>query len=145
MTTTLFLQSEIEDPYKLYKTMLKKNPIYWDSSNKLWAVYSYENCKTILSSYSAQIPPGNTNQLNEYALLIFGKLARVSNGADHDSARNAAELLVKKMNAVPIKDILEKLINKGSDLAQLDWVNAVCKKIAVLSVLKSFDFSERDC
>ena len=30
MTTTLFLQSEVQDPYELYETMLSENPVYWD-------------------------------------------------------------------------------------------------------------------
>ncbi len=55
MPATLFLQSEIQDPYKLYETMLCENPVYWDDTNQLWAIYSYKSCKEILNKDSAHI------------------------------------------------------------------------------------------
>ncbi|HKO81994.1 MAG TPA: hypothetical protein VJU78_16420 [Chitinophagaceae bacterium] len=79
MTTTLFLQSEVQEPYKVYETMLCENPVFWDSTNNIWAIYSYGNCKAILSDPAALIPPANQNNkddLNEYALGITDRLAR---------------------------------------------------------------------
>ena len=67
MTTTLFRQSDIENPYWIYKSMLDKNPIYWDNENKIWAIYSYEYCVEILKNPEAFIPvinPNNEQNLN---------------------------------------------------------------------------------
>jgi cytochrome P450 len=147
MRTTLFLQSDCDDPYKFYSTMAENSPVYWDSVNNLWAIYSYENCQKILGSDAAEIPvinENNKNQLNEYALLIFKNLARAANGIEHDMARSAAELLLKNVHSIQLNEMLGKLINKGTEPLELDWVSAVCKKLAVLSVLKSFDFCEND-
>jgi len=87
---TAFLQSGVEAPFKLYETMLSANPVYWDNENKLWAIYSYENCKAILSNTSAHIPAINLNNkdgLNEYALLMTDQFVRLSNGIQHEFKR----------------------------------------------------------
>ena len=81
MVNTLFLQSEMQDPYQFYKKMLYENPVFWDSSNNIWAIYSYRNCKAALLDPAVLIPPlnqNNTNNLNECALAIDGRLARIS-------------------------------------------------------------------
>jgi len=31
---TTFFQSGVEDPFKLYETMLSDNPVYWDNDKK---------------------------------------------------------------------------------------------------------------
>jgi len=93
MINTLFLQSEVQDPYKLYEQMLYDCPVFWDGTNKLWAIYSYKNCKEILSDPTIQIPSincSNTDGLNEYTLAITGKLARISNGPQHEIAKQTA-------------------------------------------------------
>jgi hypothetical protein len=59
--------------------MLSTSPVFWDEKNKLWAIYSYADCRRILTDPSAQIPALNNRNLNEYALLISGKLARLNN------------------------------------------------------------------
>ena len=148
MPTTLFLQSEVQNPYKLYETMLRENPVYWDSSNNLWAIYSYEGCKTILCNPLAHIPAtnhSNKDGLNEYALLITGKLARLSNGVQHEMAKQAAMLLFDNMKAIATNDIIEKHLEKVNEKGRIDWVNSICKKLPLMAVLKSFDFNEEDC
>ena len=147
MPATLFLQSEEQNPYKLYETMLR-NPLYWDSSNNLWAVYSYEGCKAILNNYCAHIPdsnPGNRDGLNEYAWLITTKLARLNNGMQHEIARYTAMLLLNNMKTISINDIIEKQVETGNENGRIDWVNSICKKLPLKVVLKSFDFNEDDC
>lgn len=143
---TTFLQSGVEDPFKLYETMLSDNPVYWDNENKLWAIYSYENCKAILSNTSAHIPAINLNNkdgLNEYALLMTDQFVRLSNGIHHELAREAAILMLDKTNTVAINEIIEILL-RNSD-ADIDWVNSICKKLPVIVVLKSFHFTDNDC
>jgi cytochrome P450 len=148
MIPTLFLQSEIQNPYELYETMLGKHPVYWDSANNLWAIYSYEDCKALLGNSLAHIPaPGHNikDGLNEYALVITGKLARLSNGVQHEMAKQVAMLLFDNMKATATGDIIEKLIEKEKIKGKIDWVHSICRKLPVMTVLKSFDFKEEDC
>lgn len=147
MTTTLFLQSEIKDPYDLYKTMITQNPVYWDKENQIWVLYSYDACVSILSSNLAHIPeinPNNEQGLNDSALEISKQLARLSNGIQHDISREVAMLLFSNMNAVTTSKILEQLLESRENKSELDWVNSVCKQLPVLVVLKSFDFNDKD-
>ncbi|MEO5564671.1 MAG: cytochrome P450 [Chitinophagaceae bacterium] len=143
MTTTLFLQSELNCPYQFYEKMLTDNPIYWDSINNHWAIYSYKGCKAILTGPSVQIPPVKTEGLNEYALSITGKLARISNEAQHEIARHTVMLLFERMKSVSINEIVKGLI--GKDQQELDWVNSVGMKLPISVVLKSFGFKDNDC
>ena len=89
--------------------------------------------------------PGNKDGLNEYALLITGKLARLSNGVQHEMAKQAAMLLFDNMKAIATNEIIEKLVEKESNKREIDWVNSICKKLPLMAVLKSFDFNEEDC
>jgi cytochrome P450 len=147
MTTTLFLQSEIQDPYGLYKTMIAQNPVYWDKENQIWALYTYDACVSILTSDLAHIPdinPNNEQGLNNSALEISNQLARLSNGIQHDISREVAMLLFSNMNAVTTNKILEELLESRENKSELNWVHSVCKKLPVLVVLKSFDFNDKD-
>ncbi|UWX60467.1 cytochrome P450 [Chryseobacterium oranimense] len=139
---TTFLQSEVQDPTKIYETMLSDNPVYWDNENKLWAVYSYEHCKAILSNDNAHIPAVNTVGLNVYALSITEQLARLSNGVQHEIARQTAILLFGKMNAISINALFEKILEPEIVKFEIDWVNTICKKLPLSFVLKSFDFNK---
>jgi len=148
MVTTLFLQSEVQDPYTIYETMLNENPVYWDEANQLWAIYSYEACTAILNNTDAHIPGinGNNKQgLNEYALRITDRLARLSNGIQHDITRQVAMLLFDRIKADVINGIMGKLLQNEAGKNETDWVNSVCKKLPLAAVLKSFDFKEDDC
>jgi len=148
MTSTLFLQSDSEDPFLLYKTMLENHPIYWDELNQIWAIYSYEDCISILKNPKAQIPAINQNnaqKLNKYALEILNNLTRLSNGKQHEISKEIAMLLFSKMKSVDINKIISQLIENNLVENEIDWVHSVCKKLPVLAVLKSFDFEENDC
>jgi cytochrome P450 len=147
MITSLFLQSEIEDPYSFYQTMRTQNPIYWDEKNQIWALYSYDACLAILKNSFAHIPEINSNNeqgLNHYILQISNHLARLSNGIQHDIAREVAMLLFSNMNIIDTNEILERLLAKRKNESELDWVNLVCKQLPILVVLKSFDFDDKD-
>jgi cytochrome P450 len=148
MTSTLFLQSDVQDPYSIYKKMLDKTPIYWDDENKTWAIYSYEYCIEILKNPNAFIPVINLNneqQLNKYALDILTNLTRLSNGIEHRINREIASLLFSNLKSIDINNIISQLIKNDLIENKIDWVNSVCKKLPVLIVLKSFDFEENDC
>lgn len=148
MTSTLFLQSDIENPYSNYKTMLQNNPVYWDETNKIWAIYSYEDCVSILKNAKAEIPavnPNNEQKLNKHALEILTNLTRLSNGIQHEISKEIAILLFSKMKSVDINSIISQLIKDNLTENKIDWVNSVCKKLPVLVVLKSFGFDEKDC
>ncbi|WPO79423.1 cytochrome P450 [Flavobacterium sp. KACC 22761] len=148
MTSTLFLQSDIENPYLNYKTMQQNNPVYWDETNKIWAIYSYEDCVAVLKNPKAEIPtvnPNNEQKLNERALEILNNLTRLSNGMQHKVSKEIAMLLFSKMKSVDINSIISQLIKDDLTENKMDWVNSVCKKLPVLVVLESFDFEEKDC
>lgn len=148
MNSTLFLQSDSSDPYLIYKTMLQNNPVYWDETNKIWAIYSYEGCVTILKNPKAEIPvmnPNNEQKLNKKTLEISNNLTRLSNGTQHEISKEIAMLLFSKMKSVDIDSILSQLIKSSLAENKMDWVNSVCKKLPVLVVLKSFNFEEKDC
>ena len=147
MTSSLFLQSDIHDPYEIYKSMLEKSPIYWDETNKIWAIYSYEYCVEILKNTNTKIPVVNLNneqQLNEYALKILDNLTRLSNGIQHQISKEIAMLLFSNMKLVEIGQITSSLIKNDLFENKIDWVNSVCKKLPTLVLLKSYGFEEND-
>lgn len=148
MYPTLFFQSDIENPYLIYKSMLDEHPVYWDETNKIWAIYSYEYCVAILKNSSTQIPvvnPNNEQKLNEHALKILSNLTRLSNGIQHEISKEIAMLLFSNMESVNIGKITSTLIENTLIENKIDWVNPVCKKLPILVLLKSFGFEENDC
>jgi cytochrome P450 len=147
MAPVLFLQSEITDPYRLYQTMLAEYPVYWDETNKLWAVYSYKACKAVLENSAAHIPvinADNKDGLNEYALMISGYLVRLSNGSAHTATRQIAMRLYQHMKTRDISGLVNELLSTGRTSHETDWVNSICKKLPVLTILNSLDFNEKD-
>ena len=148
MFTTLFRQSETNDPYSIYKTMLERNPVYWDEMNKIWAIYSYEDCVSILKNPNVKIPvvnPDNEQKLNKHALEILNNLTRLSNGIQHEISREIAMFLFSNMKSVESYKIISQLIENDLSANKINWVNSVGKKLPVLVVLKSFGFEEKDC
>ncbi len=147
MVNTLFLQSDATDPYEIYSQMLTEHPVFWDNRNKLWAIYSYENCKAILTNAAVIIPSlafAGNNKLNEYAALLANNLTRLSNPPQHNVAKQISLQLFEKMKPVSLTDILKELFTKTDIHGEVDWVNAVCKKLLVFTILKGFDFADAD-
>lgn len=148
MPTSLLFQSDIKDPYSIYETMLDKHPIFWDEPNQIWAIYSYKYCSEILNSSNVNIPavnPNNEQNLNENALRIVNHLSRLSNGIQHEIAKEIATQLFTNMKLIDTNQILADLLNINLIESKIDWVNSVCKKLPVLIVLKSFGFEQNDC
>ena len=147
MISSLFLQSDIHDPYEIYKSMLEKSPIYWDETNKIWAIYSYQYCVEILKNTNTKIPGVNLNneqKLNEYALKILYNLTRLSNGIQHQISKEISLLLFSNLKSVDISQITSSLIKNDLFENKIDWINSVCKKLPILVLLKSYGFEEND-
>jgi len=140
--STLFLQSKIKNPYLFYQKMIDENPVYWDESNKIWAVYSYDYCIEILNHGNAHIPAVSENNLNEFALKISRNLARLSNGIQHEISREIATILFSHMKSIGIDAILSDLLQSNKN--KINWVELICKKLPVVTVLKSFDFNDEN-
>jgi len=136
MQSVIFLHSEVQDPYAIYAQL---SPMYRDTVNQLWAVYSYDQCKAILTHPAAQIPAVNTDGLNEYALAIINHLARLSNSTAN---REIATQLYRQMHPVSMANILSQLLGNKRET---DWIDTVCRKLPVLTILKRFGFNEDDC
>lgn len=143
--STLFLQSEVKNPYSFYQKMIAENPVYWDETNKIWGLYSYEACTEILNHSDAHIPAFPSNDtLTKYASIIITNLARLSNGIQHEIAKETAVILFSFLKNVGIDTILEELLPKQVIQDPINWVDLVCKKLPILTILKSFDFNEKD-
>ena len=148
MSSTLFLQSEVVDPYSVYKLALDKNPVYWDETNKIWDIYSYEFCVQILKNSQAEIPiinPNNEQKLNELSLEILTTLTRLSNGIQHEISKEIAILLFSNLKSVDQNQIIEELFQNNVVENKIEWINSICKKLPILVLLKSFGFEEKDC
>lgn len=141
---TIFFQSEVEDPYMIYEKMLVNNPIYRDDENKIWAIYSYNNCKEILNNANAHIPTVNKDGLNEYGIILSDHLARLNNGLKHEIARQIAMVLFNQVKSFAISELFEKILTQEIKKGKADWVSTICKKLPLSIILKSFDFDDYD-
>jgi cytochrome P450 len=147
MHNTLFLQSNVQNPYEIYERMLEAQPLYWDEVNQLWAVYAYDECRYLLNNEVAEIPRQSkafSEMMNEYTKILLDKLVRLSNPPLHQMMRPLASQLFEGMKAVEVGAIVDSLIGAQMGSMTFDWVATVCKKLPVLSLLKGFGFSEID-
>ncbi len=145
MTNTVFLQSEVSDPYAVYEQMLARHPIVYDEANRLWAVYGYGACQEVLTASSAHIPAqsqANIERMNPYARAILENLVRLRNPPEHARLRPLVTDLFGRMKHVPAGELLEPLLLTPT--TTLEWVDVVCKRLPALSVLRGFGFSEND-
>jgi cytochrome P450 len=145
MRSVLFLQSEEPDPYVLYKNMLSTNPVFRDDANNITGIYCYENCKSILNNPLALIPSMNNTGLNEHALIIANRLTRFSNPPAHTAARQVATAMLQCAKPYPVSKIVKELLMSNDNSRQINWVDAVCKQLPVLILLKGLGFSMDDC
>lgn len=141
MDNTLFLQSEVADPYTLYAAQSVLQPIRWDAGNGIWAVYSHAACREVLSSDVFAIPPASREGLCPSADILLRNLVRLSNPPQHAALREIALRLHRRMQHVKVAPLVARLIARKT---RLDWVDAVCRRLPVLLLLKSFGFAEED-
>jgi cytochrome P450 len=147
MEPIVFRQSDVKDPYPIYETRLRENPIHKDPDSPLWGIYGYEECKMLLAHPSTGIPalnPGNKDGLNEFAWLIQDHLVRISNPPQHEVARWTGIHLMTQMSQPSIPAILETLLQAPGARKEIDWVETVGKQLPTLLMLQSFGFNARD-
>jgi len=141
---TLFLQSEVSDPYALYAEMRAAGPVHFDEENRIWAVYSHAACKRVLASSAARIPAQNPALLplmNVSSTALVNGFARLANPPRHDARRTAAMRLLGCMREVDAAQLLTHLIEPAGEC---DWVASVARKLPVLAVLRASAFGKED-
>jgi cytochrome P450 len=142
---TLFQQSDVVDPYAIYAERLATQPVFHDDANSLWAVYSYDACKTLLDDRRAKIPPlGDlyAHLLTQAAASLSKQLVRLSNPPLHAPRKQVAMHLHELMVPVDVSALLPELLAHVDE--EFDWVEVVCKKLPALVVLRSFGFTVAD-
>ncbi|HEY5826343.1 MAG TPA: hypothetical protein VIT44_18365, partial [Cyclobacteriaceae bacterium] len=143
MENVLFLQSEVKDPFEVYKKMRKDQPLYFDRINKIWAVYNYEDCVSVLKNSAAHIPhPSPFSDESDEVKMIIQNLTRVSNPPHHEVARNATLNLMSRWKNVNSSDLIHYLIGEPRKPAVIDWVNEIGKKLPAFTLLKGFNFPD---
>ncbi|HSC39771.1 MAG TPA: cytochrome P450, partial [Chitinophagaceae bacterium] len=123
---------------------MAEQPVYRDGQSGVWAVYSYALCRRLLAADAGRIPPVATQGLNEYALAITGRLARLGNDPGHAVARQAAHLLFQGMRPVGTRDILTGLLPQQQGGVEIDWVESVGRKLPVLHLLAGFGINREE-
>jgi cytochrome P450 len=151
MTTTLFLHSQVADPYPIYHRRLAESPVYWDADHQLWAIYSYRHCQSVLTDPAALIPTlpdaghlDGDRILPDNILAIRNNLVRLSNPPDHDVARQITAGLFRQMCPVPIAPLLDRLLAGQTRCESFDWVGSVCRRLPVSYILASLGFTTED-
>ena len=144
MINTLFLQSEVADPYALYAEMRKHAPVCHDRENGIWAVYAHAACRQILESGMAHIPqqnPASLPSMNASSSTLADGFARLANPPRHAARRDAVMRLFASMRPVDAGRLLAELIPASGEC---DWVGMVARKLPALAVLRAFGFSDSD-
>jgi cytochrome P450 len=144
MIPAYFLQPDIEDPWPLYAGMTAKHPVHYDATTGSWAIYSYAFCKNILENPLAIIPPVPHYALGEFAARIKTRLARLNNGSSHSIAKAANRLLAQNRVPANIGTIMKRLLRYAGNTREIDWVDAIAKKLPALTLLESFGFYDDD-
>ena len=145
MEPIVFRQSDVKDPYRLYKERLLEGPIHSDPNGNLWGIYGYAECQALLSHPSTAIPalnPANNDRLNEDAWLIQGHLVRIANPPQHEIARWSGMHLMDQMCRPSIAGILENCLHPSGNQNEIDWVEKVGKALPVALMAKSFEFKQ---
>lgn len=144
MENVLFLQSEVDDPYAIYAERLAAQPVAWDSLNRIWAVYRYADCRRLLEATFAHVPelnPAGQAGLAEPARTVMQHLARLANPPVHAASRKAAMGVFSQLQPAAIAPLLVRLLGTAREI---DWVDAVCRKLPALVVMKGLGFTEAD-
>ncbi|MFT3827686.1 MAG: cytochrome P450 [Chitinophagaceae bacterium] len=139
MKTALFPQSEMQDPYAFYDEILANSPVWWDDVNKIWAVYPYDYCNSILNHPLTAIPPVSTAGFDPAALVIASNLVRLSNAPQHASLRDVTMGLFHHLQPVETSSLIHDLIWQQPDPSHFDWTK-ICKKLPLLHLLEGFRF-----
>jgi hypothetical protein len=147
MNSGLILDWDKIDPHTFYSKHRSAQPVHYISAQQGWNIYSYEQAKQVLFHQDAFIPEIKTSHtgLNQNSVRLIRQLARLTNSQQHDKSRRAAMHIYNQMHPVPINPILESLLDAAKTTKNIDWVDAIGKKLPVLYILKSLKFGEQDC
>lgn len=145
MENVLFLQSDVKDPFSFYARMRQKHPVYYDESNKIWAVYTYKYSKEILTTSYSQIPVLQSMAYQSDALSGIVKwLARLTNGVEHEGARSAAMHLMTRWKECDVPSLVHSLMGEPRLPATVEWVGSIAKRLPAFALIKGFGFSISD-
>jgi len=154
MNPSLFLHSDIPDPYPVYFQKRKDSPIYWDGELKSWVLYSFRDCKIILFNPAALIPSLPASGLSAEILALRTKLVRLSNPPDHLPTRQNTATLFHRMSCPAVATVLDPLLPRrgrapelprgGGRVASFDWVARIAKILPASYILTGFGFSPGD-
>jgi cytochrome P450 len=144
MSGALFLQSQVADPYAFYADRLARAPLTWDDANGIWAAYSYAGCRRLLDNAAARIPasqPIALQSLDTHAAIIVRNLARLANPPLHAALRQVALRLYERVQPADTAALMQRLIGAHNEV---DWVDAVCRKLPALVLLEGLGFGPAD-
>jgi len=141
MSTTLFLHSNVCDPFPFYREMRNTHPVFRDADNDHWAIYSFAGCRSVLRHPAAEIPRVGRAGLNAQTLTVLDQLARLRNGPQHEIARETAKALLQLMKPVVLPRLIDRLLETGLNDRQLDWVGSVGKRLPAAWLAESFGFT----
>lgn len=141
MKSLLRPQSELSDPFPLYRQMREECPLFHDRQADIWMIFRHEDCQRLLSSAQTQVPAGNPDGLDAPARDILSHLARLSNGADHGFLRGVAAVVFRECHVLDPAQRLYDLL--GSD-GELDWVERVARVLPLRLLLEGLGFAPDD-
>ena len=142
MQNVLFRQSEVQDPFAIYAQMLIEHPVYFDSANKIWAVYAYAACQQLLNAEFVYIPDPNQaviSQMSESAQSIARHLIRLQNSPRHGVMRPLVLRLFEQARPVDPRALLNAIFSRQE--RAFDWVAVVAQRMPAQVLLASFGFS----
>jgi cytochrome P450 len=145
MENVLFLQSEVKDPFAFYERMRKNHPVYFDTSNNVWAVYCLKGCMEVLQNSIAHVPGLQISPAaNEEVRTVLQNLPRLANPPRHSALRKVSLELMQQLKTTDVPFLVHYLIGEPRKPASIDWINDVAKKLTALAILKGYSFSDVD-
>jgi cytochrome P450 len=141
MSTTLFLHSNVRDPFQLYINMRSRHPVFQDADNGHWAVYSFDACRFILRHPAAKVPAVGIDGLSKQAAAVLGQLTRLRNEPHHEIARETARGLLQLVKPVNLPGLIDRLFENGVEDWRLDWVETIARRLPAAYLAGSFGFT----
>jgi len=116
----------------IYLRQLKENPTYYDESLKLWVVYSYDYCKTVLLSADMHVPEpiiNDDSSMNDTVRLLLRSFTRLNNHSNHQAARGAAIAVFQKIKQADTAGLLKDLLANLPTAGGFDWEQVIAQQL----------------